>query len=86
MIKVNELLNTMVDFDKLRKVIIINGGKCIPYDVQPIDPDPGWEYATEDHLKLLNDHGCDRVVRWYYPRVKCEKKRYLFIEIRENKK
>ena len=82
MIKVNELLNTMVDFDKLSKVIIIIGGKCIPYNVKPADPDPGLEYATEDHLKLLNDHGSDRVEKWYYPRVRS----YLFIEIKENKK
>lgn len=82
MIKVNELLNTMVDFDKISKVIIIIGGKCIPYNVKPNDPDPGWEYATEDHLKLLNDHGSDRVEKWYYPRVRS----YLFIEIKENKK
>lgn len=82
MIRVSELLKTMKDFDKVSKVVIITGGECIPYDVEPINPDPGWEYATEDHLKLLNEHGGDRVESWYYPMVDLRKNRYLFIEIR----
>lgn len=86
MIKVSELLTTMKDFDKVEKVVIIFRGKCIPYNVQPINPDPGWEYATEDHLKLLNEHGGDRVESWYYPMVDFKKNRYLFIEIREKTK
>lgn len=86
MIRVNELLKTMKDFDNLSKVVIITRGECIPFDVKPIDPDPEWEYATEDHLKLLTEYGSDRVESWYYPMVESKKNRYLFIEVKGDTK
>lgn len=84
MIRVYELLKTMIDFDNLSKVVIITRGKCIPFDVKLINP--GWEYATEDHLKLLTEYGNDRVESWYDYMVDSIKNRYLFIEVKGEKK
>ena len=84
MIKVNELLGTMKGVEELEKVILILGGECIPYKVHVEDPEPGWEYATDDLLTLLNEHGRDQVKSWYCPRK--YETRYLFIELREENK